>query len=232
MAAFLDSHLYFVSLIVELFLYLAGLVFLKKHLKSILISSLLALPQGFLSPFYVPLYWNPPRITFFVFGLEDFLFSFLSGGLIWIGLLLIFHRKIELTFNIRIFFLRFGFCSLFGIIGFTILHFFHIRGDIIAYSVMVLWSATIILYRPKYYKIFVTGSFMYLIIYGMAIKISLSIWPHFISFWELHNLSGILFLKIPVEELIWAFLVGGSWSLAIAFILDLKFKTGFIQPDK
>lgn len=57
----------------------------------------------------------------------------------------------------------------------------------------------------------------------MGFLIILSIWPNLLSLWNLEKFSGIVILQIPIEELIWALLYGGTWSLTIAFLVDARF---------
>jgi hypothetical protein len=38
------------------------------------------------------------------------------------------------------------------------------------------------------------------------------------------NLWGKSLFGIPAEEIAWAFLYGGSWSLAVAFILGIEIR--------
>ena len=86
-----------ILLVVWIFLYL-----LKKGLRQELIfGSLLALPFGFSEMLFVHQYWNPPSIFNFIprfgFGIEDFLFTFVVGGIAAIGYEVVYRNKVIKT---------------------------------------------------------------------------------------------------------------------------------------
>lgn len=225
MEKFFESHLYLISQIVILSFYCIGFIVFFRSKKQILISSLFALPQAYFSLALIPTYWNPDKTPFLGIGLEDFIFSFLSGGLVWMSVLVFFNNTISYALNTGKILVKCFWCIVFGFVAFTLLHFLKIRNMANPFIIMVLWSITILILKPGFWKIAVTGSFTFSVSYTLAMKIGFIIWPQLISFWTLKNLSGILFLQIPVEEVIWALLYGFSWSLAIAYILDVQIKT-------
>jgi hypothetical protein len=237
MEKFIESHLYLISQSVILSFYCIGFVIFFRSKKQILISSLFALPQAYFSLALIPIYWNPDKTPFLGIGLEDFIFSFLTGGLVWMCVLAFFNDRISNILKREKIILKCIVTIVFGVISVSILSLINIKDIMNPFIVMLLWSMVIIIFHFDYWEIALTGGFTFLIVYSLILKTILIIWPEFISFWTLNNLSNVLILKMPVEELIWAFLYGLSWSLAIAYILDVqinkihKLKVGKVIND-
>lgn len=229
MSGFNANNLYLFSLIVPLFLYLTGLFVLYKHRKVILISSLLSLPQAFLGLLLVPVYWDPPKIALLGVGLEDFVFSFFAGGAVWMGIFVYLPKRINFRFSTPVILKRFLFCTIAGVFILFSLYHFDIKDIKNPYITMILISLLILAFRFTYLLIGVVGALSFTISYVLGLTIGFWIWPELISFWTLKNLSGLLFLQIPVEELIWAFLYGLSWSLGISYIFDIQINS-VIKP--
>jgi hypothetical protein len=222
MSEFFKAHLYLTSLIIWLLLYTAGLLLCRKNYLEILLVSFIALPQAYYGLLLVPGYWNPSRIPVLGVGLEDFLFMFLSAGIVWIGVLLFSGKKIIDHFNFRIFFRHIFYLSSVGLFLIIVLYLTGIRGILNPFLTMVCWSIIVLVIRFKFWKIALTGAFSFLIIYSVSLFIGFSLWHDLPSFWTLKNLSGNHFLGIPLEEYVWAFLYGGSWSLAVSFFFNVK----------
>lgn len=222
--------MYLIFNLILLLFYCIGLIALIKNKKQIFFSSLFALPQAFYGLILVPVYWNPKTTSFLGIGLEDFIFSFLTGGLVWLSVLFLYKNMIYSSFKWNKIILKFTFCVLFGFIGLSILYFLKIRDIVNPFLVMILWSALILILHFEFRKIALSGAFSFLLIYILCLKTILIIRPEFISFWTLNNLSNVMIFKMPVEELIWAFLYGLSWSLGVAYILDVQIKT-ILKPD-
>ncbi len=235
MNEFLHSHLYLFSQLLSLSLYIVGLAILFSYRKSILFASIVTTPQAFYALFLVPDYWNPPRIMILGVGLEDFLFSFLSGGLIWMAVIFVMKKNIKFQISLIPVLIRFFYVCLFGLIFFVILYLAGVKGIWNPFITMLAWSIFILLYRPGYQRIFFTVSVLSLLIYGFLLKIVFLLWPSVPMMWVSENLSGWFLMDIPLEELIFAFLYGGSYSMALSFFFNLQVpskKNGFLTKYK
>ena len=75
-------------------------------------------------------------------------------------------------------------------------------------------TALIILYiKPEFIKKSIFSGFYMIVISIIGYKIILTIYPNLINdWWLLKNISGILFLGIPIEEIIWFALFGFSFG--------------------
>ena len=231
MTIFLNSHLYLFSLVIWTVIYLSGLIILRKHARIILLSSILALPQAFLGKIVVPDYWHPESIPFLGVGLEDFIFSFFSGGIVWMGVLILSPGARDSRIQPSLFLQRVSFCLIFGVIVVSVLYLTGVRGIMNPFLTMVLWFILIFLYRSVYWEIAVVGALFMLVLHPLALKIGFLVFPDLLQMWSRNNFTHFSVLKVPLGELIWAFMYGGAWSASVAFFLDLNPKrTGQFLP--
>ena len=99
-----------------------------------------------------------------------------------------------------------------------LLYFAHIRNYLNSYLSMALMVLLLIGLQKGLWKVFMAGSVALLLTYSAAIIIDFIFWPDLISLWKKENLSGIFLSGVPVEELFWAFLFGGTWPLIYLYV--------------
>ena len=110
---------------------------------------------------------------------------------------------------------RYHLLSLFSpIIVFILLFFFTGLNPIYSASLaMLAGSVASMLCRPDLKKKIIYGGIMFLILYFVFFIFFNNVYPYAVErFWNLSVLSGILILKVPLEELIFAFTFGMMWS--------------------
>ncbi len=55
----------------------------KDHRRPMLLSGILSAPLALAAPTFVPVYWNPVRLFPYAVGIEDVVFSFSNGAMLW-----------------------------------------------------------------------------------------------------------------------------------------------------
>lgn len=187
-----------------------------------IISAILSAPFGFVSIFFVPEYWDPVRIASFLTGLEDIIFSFANGGIVWLFAVSLFSNHIIVDLNLKKIIERYIICGLLGELVFLM---FWLSGHkVMTSSIMsVFFIGIIILFlKPKLFSIFLVGLISFTIFYILLLKLSFIIWPSFLNFWNFDNLIGTFILGMPVEEILWAAGFGAVWPVLMAYILDAR----------
>ncbi len=180
---------------------------------DILIMSLVFGICGPLSElWYLQDYWQPQTITGTSIGIEDFLFGFFIGGIISVLYLEIFNKHISKK-RTRNHPTRFFFLFITLIILFVSFYVFGLNS---IYASVITFLALAIFIYHKRRDLFVDQLMSGIFLAGMMFLfylVFLYIFPDAINrWWFLKNISGVLILGIPVEELLWAFsfgLVGG-----------------------
>ena len=198
------------------------LFLIKKDIrKEMFTVSLWTAPFGLTEPLFVPEYWNPPSLfnlaTRTGFDIESLIFCFAIGG---IGTILyetffnIKHKKIskQEKHNKRH---RFHLFYIFSpVIVFFPLYIFTNINIIYSASIALLIGGIAAIHcRPDLKNKIIIGGIMFWVIYFVFFVFFNNIYPYAVEqFWNLSALSGILILKIPIEELMFAFTFGMMWS--------------------
>lgn len=184
--------------------------------KLVLSGALSALPFSLLGFLFTEV-WEPSYITGGHFGLEDMLFCFFAGGISLAFVAMILHVR-KLPDRNLIFWRRRGYLpSVVGAILMTSLFVLNIRNYLNACLSMFLTAVFIMLLDRTSWKIFFSGSVIFVLFYWIALDVALFFWPDILNLWKTHNLSGIRVGRVPGEDLLWAFLFGGTWPLFYLF---------------
>jgi len=231
MNTLLLEYPYLFSQLIWLLLFLILLLFLSNQRHHIILAGLLALPQAFFAIGLIPEYWHPKRIFVLGVGLEDFIFSFLAGGLSWGCSIIILQRKLRLDIRVRLFLKRYLICCLFGISSIILLTRLGMRGIKGPLITLFLWGVILFLLYRRFWPIALWGFIGFLILYFLGFEIILLIWPDLPSFWTWENLLGYKFLGIPIEELIWASLYGPIWALTVGFLLNARIQNYTLETS-
>ena len=190
--------------------------------------SFLVAPLGPLSEFfYLKDYWQPQLMNGWKIGFEDFLFAFCIGGIAGVLYEEIFRKKTirkqpHRNFSIIIWFAIIG--LLWMLIGNLILG---INSIYVSASGFILAGIIILILRKDLIK----DAFFSAILLGtLALFFYLvftNIFPGIIQkWWLLHNISGIIILGAPIEEIMWFFGWGLFAGPAYEFVLGSKYKEG------
>lgn len=173
----------------------------------------------------IPGYWNPN--TLFDLGrltggysIEDALYMFFTGGIAASIYEMLFRKHIGRPFAKHRPHLALAVGVGAGIL--TVLLF-----DVNLIYMLIAFgfagACTIWIQRPDLLKHSVFGGITYLLIYLLFFSLFLLLYPHFVeTYYSLENLSGILFLGIPLEELLFALSFGLLWSPIYEYVRDVR----------
>lgn len=202
--------------------------FFRKEMLSISFGTMLL---GFTEPLFVPEYWNPPTLFDLAqrtgFDIESLIFTFAIGGIGSVLYRVIYKKNItKMEINemkssrhkLHIYILISPIPIFLSLAVFTELN--HIYCGVIA----MFAGALLTLYcRPDLkWKIWV-GGLLFLTYYFVFFISLLVVFPDYVTHvWNLEVLRGILFLGIPIEELMYAFTFGMLWSSLYEHILWYK----------
>jgi len=204
-------------------LFVLGLTISPARFKrSVCLSAILSAPTSLASFAFVPGYWDPKRIVPYEIGPEDVIFSFSTGGIIWLFIILIISLKYDVRHNDRIFFVKYAGLLFFGLLLYFLMWLTRIDimlATIITVFIIGIWILT---QKPDYLILSVVGAIVFPLFYFCILKGFFVMFPEFREQWSLEKLLGIQALGIPVEELMWAFATGAVWPLIIAYLLNVK----------
>ena len=206
-------------------------IFLKRKdlRKEMLIVSAILLPFAFLSPFYIPEYWNPPYIFGYLLpfkiGIEDFIFMFVIGGVASVIYEFISHRK-EVKIGKkkrRILWTPFILFSLIILVGEYI---FPNKSIYTLITASIIIALFMVWKRGDLMTQSLTAGFLYMLTYFLLFSFFTKLLPTYIAtIYTRKNLLGVYVFTIPIEELLFAFSVGAGWSIAYEYMFGYKTKS-------
>jgi hypothetical protein len=190
------------------------------HRKTMWMVSLATAPFGLTEPLFVPEYWNPPTLFDLAqrtgFDLESLIFCFGIGGVSSVLYSVLTHRNdipvpdAEKRQPLH----RHHYKALASpFIAFLLLYFLPWNPIYPSIAAMVVGAIATICCRPDLKtKTWVGGVLFlaYYFVFFLALEASSPGYAQ--QVWNLSDISGILLLGIPLEELLFAFAFGLYWS--------------------
>lgn len=190
--------------------------------KILLMSILVGIAAVIWEPYFLKDYWQPLYAT--KFPIEDFLYGFFGGGIVTSFYEEFFGKKFAKRKNRKHHWLWFvPSLAILGLLSFHIPFWFGLNSIYAAFISYVTLFCIMIFYRKDLFsdalKSGLFMAFITLIIYIFT----LIIFPNvFIVMWDLPKLSHIFLLKIPLEEYLWAFLMGLAGGPVYEFFAGLR----------
>lgn len=81
--AFADLYPYLALCFFEVLVFIACMLFSTEHRRPMLLSALLFTPSALSAIILVPCYWKPKLFWDLMVGIEDVVFCFVNGGIVW-----------------------------------------------------------------------------------------------------------------------------------------------------
>ncbi|MDH7911965.1 lycopene cyclase domain-containing protein [Winogradskyella sp. SYSU M77433] len=183
--------------------------------------SLITMPFGLTEPLFVPEYWMPPSLFDLAektgFDIESLIFSFAIGGIGVVLYNLIFKQSLvkvnqternQRRHRLHKYILFIPAVVFLFLALFTTLN--HIYCGIIA---LFIGGLSTLYCRPDLKRKIWVGGILFTILYFIYFGSILPFYPQYVElYWNLDNLTHILILGIPIEELLFAFTFGMYWS--------------------
>lgn len=194
----------------------AALFFWRKDVrKEMLLVSLTFGFAGLIAGLvYTVDWWHPLTITLTRVGIEDFLLGFSLAGVAAVIYEDFFKKRVRIRkvskkvefMDNRQFFITFIGLSLFFFVSFYFLnlHSFYLSIIVFGVPTLFIWIA-----RKDLIIDSLASGFLLVLVSLVGFIIIEFITPEWVeSAWYFKNLSGITFLTVPLEDIIWFFLVG------------------------
>jgi len=215
----------FANVLSILILLTAGRIFLSRQQWRVMILSGLLNAPCF--PFLIFLereYWSPIRLGGWMLGIEDVFCSFWVAVLGWFVVALLLHNQIVLNKQLRISWYRYRVVG--GISAILFLLWYALKfsgmGSLILACGIV--AALLLIRNKQAWPLFITGIFLYPVLYVVLLKFFFWIWPDFVKQWNPLSFWGTTtFLGVPRGEIVWAFVFGAYWPLLMTYVFDVRF---------
>ena len=220
---FAETYPYLAGCLFAILLFMVCILLAKEQRRPMLLSALLFTPFALTAIILVPSYWRPKLLWDLIVGVEDVIFCFVNGGIVWFVSAHFIKDRLMLPGKFRPLMKRYMKYSLFGSITFSALFLagfgflWSTLGSIYTLGFMLLYT------RRRLWPLALCGTGTSLALYSLILKLMFYSWPHFIQQWNLPSLSGFIF-GLPVEELLWALGFGFTWPLFMAHVFDVQIR--------
>ena len=228
---FINTHPYLIANIPLFFLIAIAVKIARpdNYRRLSLWSGLACLPCSILALLHNERYWNPTRLGNWPIGIEDLMFSFVTGTMVWLLAAWPYRRRLSNNILLSVCIRRAlftgllfgGICLLLwqsGIIG--------LENTLIAGTLILL---IFLLRKPALWPFAASGVLLFLPIYVFIVKIQFAIWPDYLLQWNLTGPLGSTFLGIPIGEMVYAVVFVAVWPTYIAFVCDVR---AFTVPSR
>ena len=191
--------------------------------REILSLSILA---GILGPvsehFYLKDYWQPQYFFPTSLRIEDFLAGFFLGGIAAVGYEVLWRKKHTCACNLSSNWIL-PVAAITGIISMVVLfHVFSINSIYSSIISFLLVAGIIYFKRPDLLNVGLGSGLILALTMFLFYLIYQGLFPGIIAnWWKLGNISRILILGVPIEELLWGF----SWGMVAGPLYEFAAKT-------
>jgi hypothetical protein len=221
LTAFAETYPYLAGCFFAVLLFIACILLSKEQRRPMLLSSLLFTPFALTAIILVPSYWRPKLFWDLVVGVEDVIFCFFNGGIVWLGSVYFMKDRLLLPGKFRPLMTRYIKYILYGSIACSVLFLMGFGFLWSTLGVLYILGFMLLYTQRRLWPLALCGTGTFLAIYSLILKLMFSSWPHFIRQWNLPSLSGFIF-GMPVEELVWALGFGFTWPLFMAHVFDVQ----------
>lgn len=223
---FVRTYPYLVANVPVLLVVLLAALFLARgpYQRSALLSGLICLPAAPLALLHEGIYWSPVRWGGGHFGMEDVLFAFLCGCLVWLLAAWPFRCRLEIDGEVSMCIRRY--------ILVTVLY---------APTCVLLWHAGLkglpntmvgamapvlvaLILRRTLWPIAAAGVLLFVPLYTLIVKGQFLLWPEYVLQWNRTGHGATSLLGIPITELEWAVAFAMQWPLLVGYILGVRIR--------
>ena len=217
---------YFVS---SLFLLLIWLIIYSVRpfiRKEMLIVSSFTMAFSLTGRLFIPEYWNPPTLLNLSakigVDIESLIFSFSIGGIASVFYEAIFGFEHQKMCHAERHWLHWLTLMLPPLV-FILLHQLTQLNPIYSVSIAMFSGGSFtILCRPDLKWNILIGGALFTLFYFIFFLVINMIFPNFINVWNFTQISGVIILGVPLEEMLFAFTFGMIWSSVYEHILGYK----------
>jgi hypothetical protein len=191
--------------------------------RLMLVSGLLSAPFALCSYFFVPDYWQPQRLMVFITGLEDLVFSFANGVIVFGLCAWTLPQEASLPESVRPKLSRYIFISLLSVpvvIGLTRMGMGIMVATILTGA--IVWLICVISCRGRNGFLSLAGGISFAIFYILTLHLVFCCHPEMGSWWTARGLAGLWVWGLPLGEVLWALFFGATWPLFVGWTLGWK----------
>ncbi len=219
--AALTSYPYLTLSLVLAALAAAGALLFPNARRSMLVCGLGAAPTSLLTVSFVPAYWQPVRIGGAWIGMEDVLFSFATGALMWLTFSVFLRRDLDAAPSCLGGFLRRYFtCGPAFLAVYYLLRQADCAPMASALGGMLILGLGMSLFAADLLLPAIAGGALFGTLYSVTLAASFAVWPEFSKYWSVAYTDGFVIGTIPAAEIAWAVGAGIVYPLVMSYVMS------------
>lgn len=206
---------------------------MPKYRKPMLILGFAIFWSGPFSEYYwmTADWWHPETITGTIIGIEDFIFSFAHVIIPIFIYKWVFEKEVAGDFNwahlrIKDILKRLGlwFIVPFILAG-ILIQIFHVHSVIGVFIGMIMSGIIVVIQRKDLLRAALWSSLLMTLIALPAYLLLELLSPWYIAeMWYMSQLTGVVWLGIPIEDILWYMIFGFMMGWAYEYLFDFRFK--------
>jgi hypothetical protein len=216
----LTQYPYLFAALLGLAITLAGWTVAGNQRQAMLIAGLSLVPLTPLAALYEASYWSPVRLGGQRVGIEDIVFMFHTGALIWLLSVWVFRHRVRPNPRTAQFIRRYLGLGSASVV--LLLLFLYSGLDTMTSALMgvAIVGLIALFFRPQLWPLAPAGAVGYTVYYVALLNFCFWVWPDLVSYWNPANPWSYLVVGIPVGELAFAVVLGAAHPLILGFALD------------
>lgn len=196
-----------------------------KAMRTAYYSGLGCMPCSLAALLYNDRYWQPVRLGLLPYGIEDLMFAYIVGIMIWMSVWWLLHEELLIGAAsipkaiVRL--LPVGAVS--GVLAAAL----YAAGIDPMTTVLAAGCALVIsllCWRKSLWKLSAAGGIIFPLFYIPIMNLHFHFWPQYALYWNPRGPWAGLFLGIPVGEVIWSIMFGALWPALVAIALNIRLR--------
>jgi hypothetical protein len=197
----------------------------RKARRTACYSGLCCMPCSLVALLHNDRYWQPVRLGHLPYGIEDLIFTYIVGVIVWMGAWLLFREKI-LIGDVAV---PKAISRLLpdGALSGTLTVVLYAAGMDPMTVVLVVGCAlaiALLIRRRSLWRLSAAGSVVFPLFYIAVVNLQFRVWPDYVLYWIPSGPWVRLFLGIPVGEVLWSVMFGALWPALVATAFGIRLR--------
>ena len=228
---FVRTYPYLVANVPVLVVVLLVSLFIARgpYRRSALLSGLICLPAAPLALLHEGIYWSPVRWGGGHFGMEDVLFAFMFGCLVWLLAAGPFRTHLEIDGQFSMCIRRYVLVTALYVATCFLLWHSGLKGlpnTMVGATVPVLVA---LILRRNLWPVAVAAVLLFVPIYTLIVKVQFILWPEYVLQWNRTGHCAMSVFGIPIGELEWAIAFAIQWPMLVGYILGVRIRSANLR---
>jgi hypothetical protein len=228
----LADYPYFASELISLLTLCLALVFAPKQCGTALFGGAILALYSPLSLLHDAVYWMPRRLFGGGWGIEDVLFCFNCGAMVWLAAIWPWRDRMQTSLDARLLIRRSLIClAVFAstLAALLLSSAAVMPSFIVAQTVL---AAFVLSLRPASWRLAISAVMLFPLYYFLHLSLDTVLFPDFLDMWRGSQIIHVGVYGVPIEEFLWVLSFSASFPIALAYGVNASIATERAPLDK